>query len=149
LTWRSIVKKRTPTLTLATLANERAGVAAKAPPKVVNNSLTKLDSKKRGLGDLWMNTDESDCGMVQKGGGEGRSKSQDVGANSEGGSGESGVPSQEGSEEKGTQRRERDPEEAQGPQGRPKRAVGRPRKAATPAASFKAATEAGRKRTAK
>jgi hypothetical protein len=40
-----------------------------------------------------MNTDESDCGMVQKGGGEGRSKSQDVGANSEGGSGESGVPS--------------------------------------------------------
>jgi hypothetical protein len=40
-----------------------------------------------------MNTDESDYGMVQKGGGEGRSKSQDVGANSKGGGRESRVPS--------------------------------------------------------
>jgi hypothetical protein len=97
-----------------------------------------------------INTDESDCIVVQKGGkggGDVGSKIRGAGAGFERGEGESGVQSLRG-EEEGTQGRAEALEGVQDPSERPKRAAGRPKKAATPAASFEAAAEAGRKRSA-
>ena len=100
-----------------------------------------------------MNTDidDSDCIVVQKGGGEVGKRNVEVVGSPDPANADASAPSPEpgeGAEKKGTQGGVGDPEGAQGPQGRPRRAVGRPRKAATPAASFETATEAGRKRTA-
>jgi hypothetical protein len=95
--------------------------------------------------------DDSDCIVVQKGGGEVGKRGAKFAGSQDPLNVDTSTPSPEpgeGAEEKGTQGGVGDPEGAQGPQGRPRRAVGRPRKAATPAASFETATEAGRKRTA-
>jgi hypothetical protein len=93
-----------------------------------------------------INTDESDCIVVQKGGkggGDVGSEIRGAGAGFERGEGESGVQSLRG--EEGTQG---GAEALERVQERPKKAVGRARKTATPAASFEAAAEAGRKRSA-
>jgi hypothetical protein len=98
-----------------------------------------------------MNTDidDSDCIVVQKGGGEVGKRNVEVVGSPDPANDDASVPSPEpgeGAEE--SRGGVGDPREAQGPQGRPKRVVGRPKKVATPAVSFEAATEAGRKRTA-
>jgi hypothetical protein len=90
--------------------------------------------------------DERDCIVVQKGGergGEVENKIRGVGAEFERGEGECGEQSLGG--EEGTQEGRAGPQD---PQERPKRAVGRARKAATPVGSFEIATKAGRKRSA-
>jgi hypothetical protein len=96
------------------------------------------------------NTDESDCIVVQKGGergGEAGNKIWGVGADFEAGGGECGEQNLR-AEEDGTQEGRAGPQEPQEPQERPKRAVGRAKKAATPIGSFEIATKAGRKRSA-